>query len=879
MATRRREGYGRYNFMDNRKFVGIARSSCFDVLDHMITAHDEGMILDELLAEGRSLAQEAIRLLNGYMAYLKRADQSPASDQQPTTNNQEPRTKNQAPCSMLQLLQHLGDGRTILAEVPAPGPRRGALLIRTTRSLISAGTERMLVDFGKAGWIGKARQQPEKVRAVLNKVLANGIFETVRAVRAKLGQPIALGYCQVGEVVAVCDDSSQLSVEGSPERTDCHEPRTKNQELLTDAFCVGDRVVSNGPHAEVVSIQHDLCAKVPPTVSDEAASFTPLCAIALQGINLLAPAPGDKVVVTGLGLIGQLAVRILRASGCEVLGLDPSAERRALAERSGAKTAQGDPVRAALAWSNGKGVVGVLITASTSSNEVVNQAARSCRHRGKVVLIGVVGLQLNRADFYRNEVSFQVSCSYGARSAGAPSSAQGNFSQVLAWMAQGKLLVEDLITHRFEFAAAPDAYAQLADRSALGIVLTYSGGKDDAPLFPSGNPGLVLKPASSGAVSGKDDPPTPGFGAASGGRRANDVLNRTIELRAKRQEQGARLRVALIGAGNFATRTLLPAMTGLSSPPEIAVVASAQGASALLAAQSFGAERATTDVTAVLADPSMEAVFITTWHDAHAAQTVDALRAGKHVWVEKPLCLNLDELRQIEAVLSSQISVTGSEITNNQEPITKNRAPTLMVGFNRRFSPMAVALRQALVARPGPHRLVMTVNAGRLEPDHWTLDPQKGGGRIVGEACHFLDLSRYLIGAPIKDVRCVRRDTDGQDGGAFEVSFEGGASCLIDYRTDLAPHLPKEIIEVYGDTYFAQIRNWSQLTSRGLRGLRQGGFWSRAPRKGHPEAIEAFLKAVQGAPVPIPLDEILEVSRWCIAMQAMSAEEARSEAR
>ena len=705
---------------------------------------------------------------------------------------------------MLQLLQHLGDGRTILTEVPAPGPRCGALLIRTTRSLISAGTERMLVDFGKAGWIGKARQQPEKVRAVIEKVRANGLLETFRAVRAKLGQPIPLGYCQVGEVV----DAGELTM------ADGH--RTTHTGMV---FYLGDRVISNGPHAEVVSVHHDLCAKVPSAVSDEAASFTPLCAIALQGINLLAPVAGDRVIVTGLGLIGQLAVRILRAKGCEVMGLDPSPERRALAEKSGAMTAQGDAVAAALGWSSGRGVAGVLITASTSSNEVVNQAARSCRPRGKVVLVGVVGLQLNRADFYRNEISFQVSCSYGAMDARAANSAQGNFNQVLAWMAEGKLPVEDLITHKHEFSAAAAAYAHLADRSALGIVLTYDACKDD--VF-----------SRTTLVGGGHDKTQKGMGP----------------------------RVALIGAGNFATRTLLPTLSRLSSPPDIAVVASAQGASARLAAQSCGAERATTDVAAVLADPSIEAVFITTRHNVHSVQVVEALRAGKNVWIEKPLCLTLTELSAIEEAAGSLPLADGG------------RRPVLMVGFNRRFSPMAVALRQALVARSGAHRLTITVNAGRLPPDHWTLDPRTGGGRIVGEGCHFVDLARYFAGAPIKEVRCLRRDTDGQDGGAFEVLFAGGTSAVIDYRTDLAPHVPKELIEISGEGYSAQIHNWSRLTSRGLGGLSQGSFCSRAPRKGHPEAIKVFVNAVHGAREPIPLAEIFEVSRWCIVMQAMRAD-------
>lgn len=690
---------------------------------------------------------------------------------------------------MLQLLQHLGDGRTILSKVPAPGPRQGALLIRTTRSLISAGTERMLVDFGKAGWIGKARQQPEKVRAVLNKVRANGLIETVRAVRAKLGQPIPLGYCQIGEVI----DASGAGW-----------------------IAAGDRAISNGPHAEVVSVQQDLCAKVPLGVTDESATFTPLCAIALQGINLLAVSPGDKVVVTGLGLIGQLAVRILRTSGCEVLGVDPSPERCALAEKSGARTAEGDPVTAALSWTNGQGVAGVLITASTSANEVVNQAARSCRRRGKVVLVGVVGLQLNRADFYRNEVSFQVSCSYGARDARQASSAQSNFNQVLAWMAGGKLPVEDLITHRFQFRAAPEAYARLADRSALGITMAYSG----CDL---------------------------------------DVVGRTVKLTGD-DPGSSGPRVALIGAGNFAVRTLLPALVQLSPRPVLVAVASTQGAAAQLAAKSTGAGFATTDNQVIFGDHSVEAVFVTTRHNAHASQCVEALQAGKHVWMEKPLCLTSAELTSIEQTMSQVRPLSSS-----------HRTPILMVGFNRRFSPMAVALRKALIPKSGARRITITVNAGRLDPDHWTLDAGVGGGRIVGEACHFVDLARFLAGAAIQEVRCVRRDTDGQDGGAFEMMLSGGHSALIDYRTDLPAHVPKEVISVNGDAYSAQIHNWARLTSSGLGGLSIGWHWSRAPRKGHPEALAAFMKAVQGGGVPIAPEEILEVSRWSIAMQAMRA--------
>ncbi len=682
---------------------------------------------------------------------------------------------------MLQLLQNLRDGRTLLEEVPAPGPVPGSLLIQSSRSLVSAGTERMLVNFGKAGWLGKIRQQPEKVRAVLGKVRAEGPVATWNAVRSKLAQPLPLGYCQVGRVI---DAGGVVWARA------------------------GQRVISNGPHAEVVSINQGMCAEIPDDVDDEAAIFTPLASVALQGINLLELRADDKVIVMGLGLIGQLAVRILRAMGCEVMGFDPSSERCRLAAQSGAQlTPEGiDPVAAALSWTSGSGVRGVLITASTPSSELVSQAARSCGLRGKVVLVGVVGLQLNRADFYNREIIFQVSCSYGARDSRSPYSAQKNFRQVLDWMAEGRLSVVDLITHRSRFAEAPAAYAALSDPRALGIVLKY--GDVDSVRVP---------------------------------------FARTVELRASSPAS-----VAMIGAGNFAVRTLLPAIATQQQAVTIAAIASERGLSASYAARKFSAARATTDTDAVLCDPNVSAVFITTRHDAHAAQVKAALVAGKHVWVEKPLALNLVDVESIGATARDSNQV-------------------LMVGFNRRFAPMAARVRGALAARSGPFQIEIRVNAGRLDREHWTLDPRVGGGRIVGEACHFIDLLRFFIGAPITSARCVRRDQDGQDGGCFELSFQDGSSGMIDYRTDLPAHVPKEKISIRRDGVEAVIHNWSGVTASGLSGVKISGGWWREPRKGHREAIHAFLSSVQtGGPSPIALEEVLEVSRWAVQLQALN---------
>jgi len=690
---------------------------------------------------------------------------------------------------MKQIFQSLQNGVLRVENVPCPGAEDGKLLIRTSRSLISAGTERMLVDFGRAGWLEKIRQQPERYRAVMDKIRSDGLIATWRAIQAKLEVPLPLGYCNVGKVL-----------EGGGAE-----------------FPTGRRVVSNGHHAEIVSLSPKLVAVVPDKVSDEAATFTPLAAIAWEGIVLMQVKPGDQVMVVGLGLIGQLAVRLLKGIGCHVLGADPDPARRALAEKYGLKVVSdgADPVDEAMAWSQGKGVAGVLITASSPSHTIVSEAARSCRYRGRVVLVGVVGLRLNRADFYRNEVSFQVSCSYGRRDHTGPGSAHANFHQVMAFMEQGKLPVEDLVTHRFRLAEASQAYGKLQDKSSLGILLRYEAEK------------------------------TGGTGAG--------LSAREIRLR---EPNGVRPqpRICLLGAGNFAVRTLLPALATAGVRPE--VVVSRQGASALYAGKKFGAVRVGADPDVAWSDPGLDTVFIATRHHLHGEQALAALKAGKHVWVEKPLCLHLEGLAQIESAYPA--------------PRTQHPArPVLMIGFNRRFAPMAVALKRALQKRGDSMEIRITVNAGRLDADHWALDREVGGGRMVGEGCHFIDLARFLVGSPTESVRCLRRDKNGQDGGCFELKFQNGSKALIDYRTNLPAHLPKEVVEVKGKGFSATIHNWTRLQSQNLGGLRQGEFWSRTPRKGHKEAVAAFLKAIKGGSEPIPAGEIFEVSRAAIRMQGM----------
>ena len=668
---------------------------------------------------------------------------------------------------MRQLVQHLGSGRTELLAAPAPGPRRGRLLIRATRSLVSLGTERMLVEFGRGNWLSKARQQPEKFRAVLGKVRSDGLFATLAAVRSKLAQPIPLGYCHVGSV---------LDAGGVP------------------GFATGDRVVSNSPHAEVISADPAFAARIPVGVSEAQATFVPLAAIALQGIRLIGAQRGDTVIVMGLGLIGQLAVRLLRAQGITVIGIDPDVSKSADAVKAGATI--GSP-------SLPTGAAGVLITASTASDEPVNQAARLCRRRGRVVLVGVTGLRLNRADFYQNEVSFQVSRSYGSADPSDPSSARANFDEVLALMASGALDVTSLLTSSHPFASAPEIYDDLRRPGSYGHLIEYS--------VPNEALGLTL----------------PGV----------DWDSRT---------NGG---IGIIGCGNFAARVLVPALRSLGAAPS--AFASANGLSAQLLAGNSA--MATTDTAALLDHPGVASVFVATRHDQHGEIARAALLAGKHAWVEKPLALTESDLDATMAVARTSSS-------------------RLAVGFNRRFAPLALRLRAALAAKAGARRFVIDVNAGRLPSGHWALDPKQGGGRIVGEACHFVDLLRFLSGSAIVFATAKSRDFDGQDGGCFELSFANGDIATLNYRTDLPAHLPKERIRVEGQGWSAEIDNWNTLRSVNLPGASAFPSWLGGPSrgKGHTEALTAFLSAVRsGNSAPVPLDEIEEVSRWSIRMQGM----------
>jgi predicted dehydrogenase len=660
----------------------------------------------------------------------------------------------------------------------------------------------MLVEFGKAGWIEKARQQPDKVRMVLDKIKTDGLMPTLEAVFNKLDQPLPLGYCNVGSVMQAGGGVS--------------------------GFEVGDRVVSNGKHAEAVCVPINLCAKVPPQVSDEEAAFTVLGAIALQGIRLVQPTLGETVVVTGLGLIGLVTVQLLRAHGCRVLGLDFDPAKLELAKQFGAEVvnlgAGADPVAAAQAFSRGRGVDAVIVTASTKSNEPMHQAALMCRKRGRIVLVGVTGLELSRADFFEKELTFQVSCSYGPGRYDPSYEEKGNdypvgfvrwteqrnFEAVLDMMADGRLNVKPLISHRFPVTEAEQAY-ELVGGSApsLGILLEYptAAEKPEATLRQS----TVKLPAAPGA---------PTTGAAS---------------------------IAFVGSGNYATAVLIPAFKDAGA--RLKVVASSGGVTGVHAGRKFGFESTTTDTDGVFTDPDVQAIVLSTRHDTHADMACKALRAGKHVFVEKPLALKHEELAQIEQAIA--------EGTRN------GRAPMVMVGFNRRFATQVQKVKSLLKGVTGPKSFIMTVNAGAIPAEHWTQDREVGGGRIVGEACHFIDLLRFLAGSAITGHRVSVMDTKTRDTVSIELSFADGSIGTVHYFANGCKAFPKERLEVFAAGRVLQLDNFRKLTGFAWPGFTKMNLWKQD--KGQKACASAFVQAVaSGGASPIPFGELLEVARVTI---------------
>lgn len=699
---------------------------------------------------------------------------------------------------MRQILQSLNNGDTSVVEVPTPKNLAGNLLIQSSISLVSAGTERMLIDFGNANYLAKARQQPDKVKQVLAKINTDGITATVDSVKSKLNQPIALGYCNAGVIV------------------NC---RSKD-------FKVGERVISNGAHADFVRVPENLCAKIPDNVDDEAAAFTVIGAIALQGIRLISPSLGETVVVSGLGLIGLIAVQILKANGCRVLGIDYDATKCALAKQFGAETVnlgrKEDPITVARSFSRGRGVDAVLITASTDSSEPMSQAANMLRQRGRIVLVGVVGLELSRAELYEKEISFQVSCSYGPgrydpnyeeRGNDYPIgfvrwTEQRNFEAVLDMLSAGTLDVKSLITHRSDFADATAAYKYLDSSDTLGILLNYCN---------------IETSLDSNEIELKESLPL---------QAEQDVV------------------CGFLGAGNYASRVLIPAFK--QSNVRLQTLVTSAGLNARIHGGKNGFFVASTDETSVIESEIINTVVIATRHNLHANQVTAALEANKNIFVEKPLAITLDQLDKIKATYGS---LAGEK-------------PRVMVGFNRRFSPHSILLKKLLANQSGPKVFIVTINAGEIDKNHWTQDPAVGGGRLIGEACHFIDLLRFLVGYEIVGFTATKiGDAPGvgirDDKVSITLSFKDGSLGTIHYLANGGQAFAKERLEVFCNGAVLQLNNFRELKGYGWSNFKKKRSFSQ--EKGQLQCVEAFVQSIKtGKEAPIPFSEILEVTRVCI---------------
>ena len=685
---------------------------------------------------------------------------------------------------MKQLAQNLRTGETLLLNIPVPLARKGCVLIKSRKSLISAGTERMLIQFSRASFLLKARQQPDKLRLVIDKIRTDGFWKTTRSVLRRLDQLLPLGYCNVGVVVAIGEN-----VEG---------------------FTLGDRVASNGPHAEMVCIPVNLVAKVPRNVPDEDAVFTVLGAVGLHGVRLLAPAIGERVAVVGLGLIGLMVVDLLRAQGCEVIGIEPDESRRRIAEGKGITAI--NPAK-----STGKLIIeqfgemdGVIITASSKSANIISVASIICRKRGKIVLIGDVPLHLNRADFYHKEMTFQVSCAYGPgrydhayeeKGVDYPLpyvrwTANRNFQEILRLLGNGSLDVRPLISDIVPLENYSCIY-QKSSRS-LGVLIDYSG-ECKAGETVVRNPGSV-------------------FGA-------QNVV------------------AAVIGAGNFACMTLLPCLRG----KYVKYIASSGGLQAADLAAKYGIPLVATDYREILADEEVNLVIIATRHDQHVSIAADAIRAGKHVFVEKPLSIDAGGIEQVRSAIESA-----------PFPVS------LTVGFNRRYALHIARLRELLEG--GPMNIVITVNAGHILGNAWIHDSARGGGRLVGEACHFIDLITWIAQSPITEVcanAMTARGHMSSDNVSVLLKLANGSMGAVHYFSNGHHSYPKERIEVHSLGRTMVLDDYKVLRGYGFQGFSQmktnGG-------KGHQEQFDKLFECISTGEEPLmQLEDIWNSSQATLA--------------
>ena len=688
---------------------------------------------------------------------------------------------------MKQIIQDLKNGKTILEDVSVPLIKKGHILIKTHRSLVSLGTEKMLVEFGKSNLISKARQQPEKVAQVLNKIKTEGLIPTLEAVFNKLDEPLPLGYCNAGEVIGVGEGVYE--------------------------FSIGDRVASNGAHAEIVCIPKNLASKIPDNVSYEEAAFTVIGSIGLQGIRLANPTIGETVVIIGLGLIGLITSQLLIANGCSVIGFDFDDKKIDMAKSLGVfafNSADNDVVKTVESLTNGQGCDAVIITASTKKNDVISQAAQMCRQKGRIILVGVVGLDLNRNDFFKKELSFQVSCSYGPGRYDEEYEQRGidypigyvrwtekrNFDTILNTISSRKLDVSSLITERVKLENYQEIYGNMGGTS-IASILEYSTEVDV---------------------------------------KQTKVAARFFE------HQPSKGVIGIIGAGNFTKMTMMPALK--KTKAFFKYISSAGGLTAKSIANKYGFSYSTTDYKEILTDPDVDLVIIATRHNQHSAMVIDTLNAGKHVFVEKPLAISKDELIKVKKAFNAA--------SNNV---------SVNVGFNRRFSPIAIKAKQLLGDNPTSINMIATVNAGFIPMDVWVHDMNIGGGRIIGEACHFIDLMIFFSGSKVSEVvmsAMGQSPSNNTDNAVISLKFENGSQGVINYFSNGSKSYPKERIEIYSQERTLTIDNFRQMNGYGFNGFSS---MSTKMDKGHSIQFEKLISQIKsGKDALIPFDELINSS-------------------
>lgn len=704
---------------------------------------------------------------------------------------------------MRQVAQKQADGRLQVVEVPRPVVRPGGVLVRTVYSLISAGTERSAVEVARKSLLGKAKARPDRVRQVLDSARQQGVGETYRKVRGRLDQLSPLGYSSAGVVVEVGPDAG--------------------------AFAVGDRVACAGAgyaaHADFNFVPRNLCAPAGP-VPLEAAAFGTVGAIALQGVRQADVRVGEWVAVVGLGLVGLLTVQILKAAGCRVLGIEPNEERAELARTLGCE-GTASPGRAAVEraadLTGGVGMDAVLITAATSSSAPVALAGELCRDRGTVVMVGATGMEVPRSTYYEKELELRLSRSYGPGRYDPEYEEKGrdypigyvrwtqqrNLAAFLALVADEKVRVRPLISHTFPIDRAADAYDLITEGAEPHLAVLIDYGLEEEATSPPPEPERI-------AVG----EPAP--------RTSSDVVG-----------------VGMVGAGSFATGTLIPALEACSDV-RLQGIASASGLSARSAAENHGFAYAAPDAASLADDPAVDALVVATRHDTHGPLVVQALEHDKPVFVEKPLAVDEEHL---EAVRSAAAAAA---------------RPFVMVGFNRRFAPTTRALLEFFAETAEPVVMSYRVNAGFLPPDHWLHDTEVGGGRIVGEGCHFVDLMMVIAGAPPVEVFARALPDDGryrQDNVTAHIRFGNGAVGTLTYVANGDRGVPKERLEVSGGGGIAILDDFRRLTlARGGKARKTGRFRARQD-KGHRAEMAAFVEAVRsGGESPIPLRDAIVVT-------------------